>query len=443
MAFVGWSTKQDITINSTYIDSTLTNVPIILTGDAFLSGFFSALNTDGSDLRFSYDSDGNSPIPRDIQHIDTVAEEIIVHIKVSVTASTDLTIYAWGGKSSAEEPAPRDVNGYQNVWNDVYGGKSYYGVCHFQKGSDSGTLFPSDTGFKAGFESTGNWTAVNNDGNITNSTTGQGALTGQDCWILGSGDNITNLEAIDSNSGNSTVAHYFEFWWYGTTTPNSNSPIFVGDFNRYLKWDSQGKLKFGDSGNASTNGYVTSQWNQLVMHRTSGGNVTFGLNGNTNGTTSTTQDIENMNRIFQDRNNSGTYTDYRLAWLRVFRGDTTPNLNHLGIQWESVDNSALFATAGTLTVVPNAITLDFTILDQDTNPIETANVYVDEDDALPHIVNDVTDVDGKVSGSYSGASVQAVLRVRKYGYKAFKTPLSLGEDNITQTVTMISDPQQV
>ena len=443
MALTGYSTKQEVVIQGTYIDTTVANCPVPLTGDSLSTDIFSAMQSDGRDLRFSSDALGNTELPREIQYIDTALEEIIVHVKIdAMIASTNKTIYAWSGNITASEPAPRGSSGFQSVWQGCFNGDtSYYGVTHLQNTPTSGTLFPSDTGFKAGTETSGNWTAINNEGNITEGA-GTGALTGQNSWILDDSDNIINLEAIDTNSSSNTVAFYLEFWIKAGSYPNSNAPIFVGDFNRYLKWDSSGKVKFGDSGNASSNGIILNQWNQVILSRTAAGNVTFGLNGNVNGTTSTTQDLENMNRMFQDRNSSGnSYSGAELAWIRIFRG-SFPDVDHIGVQWEAVDNAALFATIGTITVVPSSTLIDIKVLDEDTNPIELANVYVDEDFSDPQIMNIPTDVNGDASGSYTGANVTATLRVRKYGYKAFKTPLSLQGIDIAQTVTMIADPQQ-
>ncbi len=431
----GWTKGLQINIASSQIPTTVTGrVPVVLTAAAFTSTFLSSLKIDGSDLRFTSDDTGLNFLPRDIQHFNRTLGQIIVHVGLNgVTANTTKTIYAWASNSNASEPGLRDASGQQTTWNNVINGtSSYYGVCHFQKTSNSGTLFTSDDGFKAGFESSGNWTPVNAGSGVTD---GLGPLTGQNAWVLGNSNNIINLEAINTLTSDSTLAHYFEFWIFATAYPQNNAPIFVGDFNRYLKWDSSGKVKFGDSGNASTNGIVLNQWNQVVMTRTSGGNVTFALNGVSNGTTTTSQDIENMNRLFMDRNNTGTgYLNMRICWLRVCRG-TDLGISHLGIQYRSVNNAATFATASNETnfTTPRVLTINglvtggvISIFDNEDADVQFLGTLLASTDPI---------VGTSVTYSHGGLTNSVIIQFLADGYEEIWQEFLL--QNADQTLTLI------
>lgn len=430
---VGWTKGLQIDISSSEIPDTVSNVPVPLTSNAFTSTFLDALKSDGSDLRFTSDAAGTNLLARDIQYFDQVTGNIIVHVKIdSVTASTTKTIYAWASNANALEPLLRDTSGQQSAWNDVFGEGSYYGICHFQKGSDSGTLFPiSDDGFKAGFESSGNWTPVNAGSGVDD---GVGPLAGQNAWVLSNSNNIINLEAIDTQNSNNTRAHWFEFWIYTTAYPSSNAPIFVGDFNRFLKWGSNGRVKFGDSGSESTNGIVLNQWNQVVLSRDSSGNVTFYLNGQTNGTTSTTQDIETMNRIFQDRNNTGNgYNGARIVWLRVCRG-TTFTGSHIGIQWNAFNNASTFATPSNETdfSTPAVLTIDGLISGG------VLSIFDNEDSDpqfLGTLIQEFDPCGTSETLAHSGTTNSVIVQFFAQGYEEIWQTFTLGSQD--QTLTLL------
>jgi hypothetical protein len=405
----GWTKGLQIDIGNSFIPTTINGkVPAVLTAAAFTASFMAAMQSDARDLRFTSDANGTQFLPREVQYFDEPNGHLIVHVGLdAVTASTTKTIYAWCNNSSASEPPPRDISGAQSVWNNVLGGTdSYYGVCHFQQASDSGTLFPSDPGFKSGYESTGNWTPVNAGSGVSD---GAGLLPGQNAWVMSNSNNVINLEAINTTQNDSTVPFWLEFWVYATSYPNSNAPIFVGDFNRFLKWESNGKVKFGDSGNPSTNGILLNQWNQVAMMRDASGNVTFFLNGQPNGTTQTTQDIENMNRLFQDRNNNGNgYDGVRFQWVRLCRGATL-GTSHLEMQWNAAANDDTFAAPSNETDFNPSVQLKVTALDLDTRlPIQNARVRLATTPGNVVVLEGLTDASGELTGSYDQTTPQDV-----------------------------------
>lgn len=97
--------------------------------------------------------------------------------------------------------------------------------------------------------------------------------------------------------------------------------------------------------------------------------------------------------------------------------------------------------SGTPTIL-NPTSIDIRVQDESQVAIENSFVYIDEDDVAPRILDEITDVNGEISGTYNGATITGVLRVRKYGFRPIKNSIELGSGNINQIVTMAVDPQQ-
>lgn len=81
------------------------------------------------------------------------------------------------------------------------------------------------------------------------------------------------------------------------------------------------------------------------------------------------------------------------------------------------------------------------VLDEQGNPIQDALVYVDDNAAGAGLVDGLTNSSGLITSSYASVSANAVLRVRKYGFKFFVSQISLGSA-VSVSVTLIADPQQ-
>ncbi len=101
-----------------------------------------------------------------------------------------------------------------------------------------------------------------------------------------------------------------------------------------------------------------------------------------------------------------------------------------------------WSAGGTAVVsLVSSVSIDIHVQDQSAADVASAFVYVDEDHAEPYIINTTSDVNGDVSGSYSGAATVCTIRIRKYGYKPYVGTASLTSD-INLNVTLITDPQQ-
>lgn len=133
MAFpTGWSRRQAIAIQSSAVSGsgTLSDFPVLITRDHLddevvdPSGS-NAAQSDGGDVRFSSDEDGNTQLPCEIvnwEHDSVSAAgdaDIEAWVKVDVSGTADTTIYVWYDTASSDsQPAVTDTFGRNAVWSD-------------------------------------------------------------------------------------------------------------------------------------------------------------------------------------------------------------------------------------------------------------------------------------------------------------------------------------
>ena len=145
MALAGYSFRKKITIDSTKVDTALTDFPLLVKLTSVNFDFTKA-KSDGADIRFT-ESDGDTEIKfQRIRHDDS-AEEAEYFVKVpSVSNSIDTEIWIYYGNGSAtddEDPT--------NVWDS-----NFISVLHMD--DDLATTVVEDT------------TSNNNDGTGTSNT---------------------------------------------------------------------------------------------------------------------------------------------------------------------------------------------------------------------------------------------------------------------------------
>lgn len=149
MAFpTGWGRKCALTIDADEVDAALTDFPVLFTEDNLPGEMFDADGSnpalsDGGDIRFSSDADGNTQLACEIVEFTTDnnpangSAEIWVKVP-SVSSSSDTTIYVWYSKSGESQPAVTDTYGRNNVWDS-----DYLGVYHAQNESSGATCVDS------------------------------------------------------------------------------------------------------------------------------------------------------------------------------------------------------------------------------------------------------------------------------------------------------------
>ena len=96
---------------------------------------------------------------------------------------------------------------------------------------------------------------------------------------------------------------------------------------------------------------------------------------------------------------------------------------------------------GTVDIV-NSVNLDLKIVDEAQANIQDAWCYI-EDSSQVQLMNEQSIADGTASASYNYLGEEsAVVRVRKYGYKYYKSNQTIKDNGLSLTITLIVDPQQ-
>ncbi len=114
-----WSGRVPVTIEADLVDENLTDFPVYVNLDDMPDAFFSALQTDGDDIRVTT-GDGFTEVPFELVTIDTVAKTGEVHFKGTLADSTDTTFYVYYGNPSAGAYATTATYGRNNVWSNGF-----------------------------------------------------------------------------------------------------------------------------------------------------------------------------------------------------------------------------------------------------------------------------------------------------------------------------------
>ena len=120
-----WRYKCQLTVNSdvVYGSGTHSQFPVLVTHHTLPSSIFTNANSDGSDIRFSSDSSGTTPLNRKIVVFDATNEFAEIHVERDLSTSSDTDLWVWYGQAAATEPSASDTDhGSQGVWDSSYKG---------------------------------------------------------------------------------------------------------------------------------------------------------------------------------------------------------------------------------------------------------------------------------------------------------------------------------
>jgi hypothetical protein len=118
-------------------------------------------------------------------------------------------------------------------------------------------------------------------------------------------------------------------------------------------------------------------------------------------------------------------------------GHVVLNITNLG------DTPAYRNSIGSTTQVNNAVDLSLLILDENQATVSGAWCYI-EDSAEIQLMNEQSLSDGTAYESYNYLGPEsAQVRVRKYGYKAYRANQTIGSAGLNLTITLVVDPQQI
>jgi hypothetical protein len=128
-----WSDCIEFSINASYVDSDLTNFPVLITGAQVNDSnpnFWTTVDVNGSDILFT-DEDGNK-LYRELVSIDTTNMSLECYVNVTtIDDAIDTPIYMYYG---ANVSTHNDSNSVQ-TWDN-----SYVGVWHFNDDPDTSTI---------------------------------------------------------------------------------------------------------------------------------------------------------------------------------------------------------------------------------------------------------------------------------------------------------------
>ena len=347
----GWSYRKQITIDSTKIDSDLTDFPILVKLTSTNFDFTKALSS-GNDIRFT-SSDGTTLLSYERERHDSTNSVAEYWVKIpSVSSSTDTTFYVYYGNSSASDGADAT-----NVWDS-----NYVGVWHLNQD-------PSGTAPQI-LDSTSN----NNDGTANGSMTSSDlvdAQVGKGLDFDGSDDDVE----VPDPSTDLGSAFTVEYWVKmksgasGNYTPmvckngatnnnypgpfsiRSNNDAFPKDLIFYYGSDSGvANIVVSDVFSQDTWAYVTAKFDS-----TNGAELY--KDGSSIGTNSTTSNVADNNQkiLFAQRLDNLDFADITIdevrisntarsdAWIKATYNSESDNLNTFGSEETE-------ATAYTLTL---------------------------------------------------------------------------------------------
>lgn len=253
MAFpTGWNRRHKITIDNTKVSGTgdLTDFPVLLTEDNFLSDAFSHSDNGGGDLRFSSDSAGATQLPCEVVKWDTSASKAEIWVKRTLDGDADTDIYVWYDNSGQTQPGHTDTYGTHNVWNS-----SYQGVWHLE---DSNYSDSTSNGYDLGAVGTPEQCA----GKWGRTAGGMRLATGDtECVTLAS-----------ASCGNLNIdgSHLYE-WWVATNTSDT-AQYYIGKGNAAagngsgvrLYSSSIAMVNYPGGGTLETSHNATSSWTWMV-----------------------------------------------------------------------------------------------------------------------------------------------------------------------------------
>ncbi len=135
-----WNYRKAVVVNASQVGTNVTDFPVYVNLNNFGSEFFSAVKSDGGDIRVTTNN-GLTEVPFEIVSIDTGGQTGELHFKApSLSTSTNSTFYLYYGNSSASGYASTTAYGSRNVWTN-----SFLAVWHLGDGDSTAAGFYKDS----------------------------------------------------------------------------------------------------------------------------------------------------------------------------------------------------------------------------------------------------------------------------------------------------------
>jgi prepilin-type N-terminal cleavage/methylation domain-containing protein len=234
----GYNQRLPLTISSSNIYGNVTNFPVYVNLANLPSGFFSAVQSNGADIRVT-DSSGLTELPFELVSINTVARTGQLYFKApSLSISTDAEFYIYFGHATATAYAANATYGRNNVWTENF--IAVYHLEETQAGTATNDLYVDSTG-------------GGNDGDDFITATGK-------LGKIGSGQEFNDATSDRIRLPNTTLdgrTNVTLSFWYRTNTNDSMTILSgarSGQFNEYLFWfKDRNELEFFSHGDPRVN----------------------------------------------------------------------------------------------------------------------------------------------------------------------------------------------
>ena len=266
-------TSAILTIDATYVDSTLTDFPVYVDLSDMPASFWSGVAAGCGDIRV-FASDNSTELPREVVSCNTGTDTGELHFKAdSISSSVNTIFYIhWDGTSS--DYAIDATYGAENVWTN-----NYVMVQHLNEGDSTATDF-----YKDSTSNDHDGTLVDANANSVENTTSK---LGNGVDFNGDADTID----IDSLGGAAIpTTGNVSVWMKRDVTSGQTRVVGINDAYEFRIQPTTGEVSFeffhsgGGVAISSGNTLSTSAWYHLSANYIDGGTITGYIDGAADGT---------------------------------------------------------------------------------------------------------------------------------------------------------------
>ena len=339
-----WEYRIQLTVNSSEVDDDLTDFPVYVDMGDLPAGFFSAVRSDGGDIRVT--TSDQRPVPHEVVVINTNNGTGEIHFKApTLSSSSDTDFWIYYGNANGRMLNGAHEYGAQNVWSN-----GYVAVYHMQQDpSPAGALIKDSTSFRNHGTPNGSMTSGDSvsgklgNGNALDFDGSDDYLSMGDVLDMGSGDSV--LTAWVKTSENTDYSGLLGKSYYGSK---------VGRYGMHIRSSGKaGAMVQKTAGNvelsASTTTINNNAWHLLntVFDRDSG--IYFYTDGSDDGSQVTSFDSENFNTtdpfVIALYNNYGSgYSAAIIDEVRI--SNKTRSATWISTEYNNQSSPSTFYTVG-------------------------------------------------------------------------------------------------
>ncbi len=371
-----WSHRMNITIDHTKVTADQTDFPVYINASMFSSTVWSHLKSDCSDIRFTK-SDQTTQLPVEIVTCDSNNKDAEIWVRANLSGSTDTILTMYYGNAGASMPSASSTYGSENVWKT-----NYKAVYHLPDGS---TLSAVDS------------TSNNNDGTNHGATATTGQIDGSSSY---SSDYIDmGNDASLKITGDLSV----QVWVYPTGFSGFPRIVEMGGYHdnsggyNIITHDSTGTVNWAiwsptEYRVLSTNPISTNTWT-AITGTYDGNYVKLYINGaydkqESAGTTGTPTHNFYLGQHFA----GSDYWAGKIDEVRIL--NTELSSTWISTEYNNQHNSTTFYSIGSEESPIIYCTFQGYVFDENSNPLQNANVTIFNQEETSEIYSNTTDSNG-------------------------------------------------